>query len=175
MRGSLSEEAEQILRTAEKSLLVSSFDPSQPPVVGRGEIERVLPHRDPFLFIDAVLCLDLERGLIATRYDLQRGHAILAGHYPNNPLWPAIFQVEAIAQAGGFFYNCSHHVEGAPGLLTHILGARFMRPVTPGADVHVVARVLEDGLFIEIVGQSLQNGQICSVAAVKFYSLGEDL
>jgi 3-hydroxyacyl-[acyl-carrier-protein] dehydratase len=50
--------------------------------------------------------------------------------------------------------------------LTHILGARLGRPVRPPADVEIVARVMEDGLFRIVVGQCLVAGEICSVAAL---------
>jgi 3-hydroxyacyl-[acyl-carrier-protein] dehydratase len=174
MKGSMSREAEDLLDLAAKTPLLPGFDGSQPPLFRREEVERVMTHRDPFLFIDDVLTLDLEKGLIATRYDLERGRFILAGHYPGDPFWPAVFQIEAVAQSGGFLFNSKHKVPGAPGLLTHVLGGRFMLPVKPGSDLHIVSRTLEDGLMIEVVGQCLQNGQICSAAAVKFYSLSED-
>ncbi len=50
--------------------------------------------------------------------------------------------------------------------LTHVLGARFIREVTPGGSVELVSRIFEDGLFMTIVGQCLQDKRICSVSAV---------
>src|SRR5262249_10837202 len=108
-----------------------------------------------------------ERGLIAARYDLGRARDVLAGHFPAYPVWPGVLQVEAVGQAG-IVLNLRRAGEAAPPnvALTHVLGARFMRPVLPGGDVEILARVLEDGLFFTIVGQCLRDGAICSVAAV---------
>lgn len=50
--------------------------------------------------------------------------------------------------------------------LTHVLAARFIRPVLPGGDVEVIAQTIDDGLFRTVVGQILRDGEICAVAAV---------
>jgi len=137
-------------------------------ILDLASIEAILPHRDPFLFVDRVTLLDLERGLIGTRYSLSQSSAVLAGHFPNHPVWPGVLQVEAVAQAGGLYHLKQTGAPPAPSAtLTHILAARFMQPVLPGPDLEVVARVLEDGLFVMIVGQCLQNDTVCSVAALR--------
>ncbi len=174
MIGSMSAEARDLLNLAAKTPLAPDLDWSQPPLFRRDEVERILPHRDPFLFIDDVYCMDFDTGLIATRYDLARGEFILSGHYPGDPFWPAVFQIEGVAQSGGILFNCKRNVRGAPALLTHVLGARFMLPVKPGVDLQIVCKTLDDGMMIEVVGQCFQKGEICSAAAVKFYSLAED-
>jgi 3-hydroxyacyl-[acyl-carrier-protein] dehydratase len=168
------EEAVEILNVANKTLLLPELDGSTTALFGRSEIEQVLPHRDPFLFLDEILYMDQEEGLLGARYDLERGKYILSGHFPGDPMWPGIFQVEAIAQLGGFLHNYKHHDQGAVGVLTDILAARFMLPIKPGADMQVMVRVVDYGLMKLVIGQCVQHGKICSVAALKFYSLSED-
>jgi hypothetical protein len=51
--------------------------------------------------------------------------------------------------------------------LTHILGARFVRPVTPAGELEIVARILPDGLFNILVGQCVQHDSICCAAALR--------
>ncbi len=58
--------------------------------------------------------------------------------------------------------------------MTNVLAARFMERITPGADLIVIAQNMEFGPMTDVVGQTLQNGKICSVAATRFYSLSED-
>jgi 3-hydroxyacyl-[acyl-carrier-protein] dehydratase len=163
----LSGEAAAILRRAEKEPLLDAAARAAGPERDRAAVEGLLPHRDPFLLIDRVTAIDLDQGKIAARYDLGRAAEVLAGHFPGHPVWPGVLQVEAIGQAGIILHL---EREGAGGVddvaLTHIRGARFLRPVTPGEDVEVVAQVLPDGLFFTIIGQCLQRGEICSVAAV---------
>jgi 3-hydroxymyristoyl/3-hydroxydecanoyl-(acyl carrier protein) dehydratase len=163
----MSPEAAQTLRQAEKQPLLPQEEREGGPILHRAAIQALLPHRDPFLFVDRVTRLDLDRGIIVARYDLAQGAAIFAGHFPHRPLWPGVLQVEAIGQTGGLLYLKQANSAGAANVaLTHILGARFARPVTPGADLEVVARVFDDGLLVTIVGQCLQNGQVCSAAAL---------
>lgn len=174
MRWNPSDEVAELLDVASKHLLLPDLDPTCPPVMGRPEIERILPHRDPFLFLDEVLHFDLDNGVAAARYDLERGRFILSGHFPDAPMWPGIFQVEGINQVGGLLVNHAHKTEGGLGVLTNVLASRFMRKVTPGADLLMIARILDFGDMTEVVGQTLQNGEICSVAATRIYSLSEE-
>lgn len=163
----ISDELLEVLRRAEKEPLLPLEERGRGPALDRAAIEALLPHRDPFLLIDRVTALDLERGLIAARYDLARAEGVFAGHFPAFPVWPGVLQVEAVGQAGIILHL---RQSGGAALdsvaLTHVLGARFIRPVRPGGDVEVLARVLEDGLFFTIIGQCLRDGEICSVAAV---------
>lgn len=162
----MSEDVAQLFRGATKEPLVPLADRGREPILDRKAVEAVLPHRDPFLFIDQVTLLDLEKGLIAARYDLSRAQDVFAGHFPNRPLWPGVLQMEAIGQAGIILYLKRADMSGLSTVtLTHIVGARFMRPVVPGGDVEVLARVLEDGLFFTVVGQCLQDRSVCSIVA----------
>lgn len=144
-------------------------------LLDRAAVEELLPHRAPFIFIDRIMVLDLQRGLIGACYDLDRSADVLAGHFPGRPLWPGVLHVEAIAEAGIILYLLMQG-RGSPApearggtsqvSMTHIAAARFMRPVTPGVDVEITARVFEDGFFFTVVGQCLRAGEICSAAAV---------
>ncbi len=174
MNWNVTEEVVKLLDSAVAAPWLPGLDRSCPPVMRRSEIEKILPHREPFLFLDDILRLDLEEGLIAARYDLDRGQVFLAGHFPNDPLWPGIFQIEALNQAGGIVFNRRHDVDDS-GVLTNVLAARFMSKVVPRADVYVIVRVLEFGQMYDAIGQTIQNGKLCSAAATRIYSLSEDL
>lgn len=173
MNRNLSEEVEQLLAAGEKTLFLPELDASQVKF-GRDEIERFLPHRDPFLFLDEILFLDLEAGSIAARFDLARGKNVLSGHFPNNPVWPGVLMIEAVAQSGGFLSNYQDGLTDGPGVMTSVLRAKFIHPVKPGADLQIVSHVIETGLLREVVGQLIQNGKICAIAAVQIISLAED-
>jgi 3-hydroxymyristoyl/3-hydroxydecanoyl-(acyl carrier protein) dehydratase len=136
-------------------------------VLDRDAVERLLPHRDPFLLVDEVRLLDAERGLIAGTYDLDRAAWVFAAHFPGRPMWPGVLQVEAIGQAGCVLYAAGRGRSMREVSSTSILGARFVRPVVPGGAVEIVARGFEDGLFFTVVGQCLQNGRVCSAAALQ--------
>ena len=154
-------------RRAAKEELIPREERGEKPVLDRSEIEGILPHRDRMLLVDRITKLDLDRGLACGRYDLARAASVLAGHFPGQPVWPGIFQSEALGQVGLILLLKQSGQAGPQSVaLTHVLGCRYIRPVVPGEDVELVARGFEDGLFFTIVGQCLQGGKICSVAAV---------
>jgi len=159
----LSDEITELLTRAEKRPLVA--DRGTTAVLGPAEISRHLPQRDPFLFLDRVTMLDTGRGIIAARYDLSGAAAIFAGHFPGRPLFPGVLQVEAVGQAG-IVLGCAESGSVVDFSLTHVLAARFVRPVPPGGDIEIIAQAVDDGLFRTIVGQVLRDGEICAVAAV---------
>lgn len=166
MSWSIPDEVLSVLRAAEKERLAPLGDSA--PVLDRSGIEALVPHRGDALLLDRVTALDAVRGTVVARYDLGRAAAVLAGHFPGHPVWPGVAQVEAIGQAGLVFVlaTAPPGQEVTEPSLTRILGARLMRSVRPPADVEIVARVMEDGLFRIVVGQCLVEGRVCSVAAL---------
>ena len=168
MSGIDAPEVEGLFRAACRRPLMP-LDGERGTILDRAAIQEILPHRDPFLLLDRITQLHRERHLIAGGYDLTRAETLLDGHFPGAPVWPGVLQVEAIAQAGLVLSRCLAPPGEAGGevALTHILRAQFMKPILPGGEVEIAAQVVEDGLFVIIVGQCLRNGQVCSAAAVR--------
>lgn len=164
----LAESADELLHRAAKEHLVPRATFEHSIVLDRVAVENLIPHRDPFLFVDGVVWIDTEQHLIAARYELNRATEIFAGHLPNRPMFPGVLQVEAIAQAG--LVLCAKQIyppRPLEPILTHVLGARFMRAIEPIGCIEIVAQVIEDGLFSIVVGQCLYEGNICCAASVK--------
>jgi 3-hydroxymyristoyl/3-hydroxydecanoyl-(acyl carrier protein) dehydratase len=140
------------------------------PVDARG-VEALLPHRGSFRLIDRITHVDRNAATIACAYDLERAAVFVEGHFPGRPVLPGVLQVEAVGQAGLCLVRLLEDARAvlADGdfMLTHIIGARFVRPVTPAGELEIVARIVPDGLFHTIIGQCLQHGAICSLAAVR--------
>jgi 3-hydroxyacyl-[acyl-carrier-protein] dehydratase len=159
----LPEEVEPLYRRARREALLPIPPAGTPPALERAALEALLPHRDPFLLLDDVLVVSAE-GAVA-RYDLGRAGPVLAGHFPGRPIWPGVLQVEAIGQAGLVAAAQLGRLDGVA--LTQVLRADFIAPVEPGAWVIIAARYMSDGLFGVVVGQCIQNGRVCSTAAVR--------
>jgi 3-hydroxymyristoyl/3-hydroxydecanoyl-(acyl carrier protein) dehydratase len=163
-------EVVDIMNRALKAPLVSREEraaaDSHAPVLDQSGIEGVLPHRNPFLLVDRVTLLDVDRNLIVGHYDLARAADVLAGHFPAYPVWPGALQVEAITQTGTILALMRADCPTSESFALVRTLARFLRPIVPGADVEIICTVAEDGLLGTMVGQCLQHGAICSVAAV---------
>ena len=98
-------------------------------VLGRAEIEAILPHRDPFLLVDEVTELVAGERVVARR-TVTDGDC--AGHFPGNPIMPGVKMVEALAQAGAVAVLCEDENRGKLALFAGIDDVRFKRIVRPG-------------------------------------------
>ena len=160
-----------LIESAARRPWLAAAERQRGPVLDRLTIEALLPHRDPFLFLDRITWVDRNDGLIVCQYDLRPTMPVLTGHFPERPVWPGVLQVEAVGQAGLCLLRlsnlCPAGVTEPDVALTHILAARFIRPVLPGAELEIATRAVADGLFTILVGQCLQHDAVCSVAAVR--------
>lgn len=109
------------------------------------QIQSMLPHRYPFLFIDRVLSWESEKSIHARKL-VSMSDPILQGHFPGNPIVPGVVQVEAMAQAAALLAQVSGHFDPATQLCLFmgIQDAKFRAPVTPGdiLDIKVEAKRL---------------------------------
>jgi 3-hydroxyacyl-[acyl-carrier-protein] dehydratase len=67
--------------------------------MSREEIEKLLPHRDPFLFVDEIISADNKE--IRASHVFTEGEFFFNGHFPQYPVVPGVILVETMAQAGG--------------------------------------------------------------------------
>ncbi|SRR5581483_264449 len=105
------------------------------------DIQRILPHRYPFLLIDRVVDLERKQRIVALK-NVSINEPFFAGHFPNMPIMPGVLIVEAIAQAGGALLLTE--VEDRDDKLmvfTGIERARFRRPVMPGDQLRIEVEV----------------------------------
>jgi 3-hydroxyacyl-[acyl-carrier-protein] dehydratase len=101
------------------------------------EIQRILPHRFPFLLIDRIIDITRKQRIVALK-NVTINEPFFAGHFPGMPIMPGVMIVESMAQAGGVLLLTEFEDRDAKLVLfTGIERARFRRPVVPGDQLRI--------------------------------------
>jgi 3-hydroxyacyl-[acyl-carrier-protein] dehydratase len=117
---------------------------------GQDVIERIIPHRPPFLLVDEIV--ELEPGVrVVGRKAVTEEDWYLAGHFPGRPIMPGVLMVEALAQAGAVGVLSHPDYAGRLALFAGLDDVRFRRMVTPGD-------VLELDLTVDRLRRALGRG-----------------
>lgn len=107
------------------------------------QIQKLLPHRYPFLLVDRVT--DCQPGVsVRAIKNVTIDEPFFQGHFEGCPIMPGVLIIEAMAQAGGILYYLSSD-EAQPGQLFYLVAvdeARFRRPVVPGDQLQMDVRVI---------------------------------
>ncbi|TKR32825.1 3-hydroxyacyl-ACP dehydratase FabZ [Luteimonas gilva] len=96
-------------------------------------IQKLLPHRYPFLLVDRVVELDPHKRVLAHK-NVTINEPFFQGHFPGHPVMPGVLVIEALAQAGGLLTQLSHGntADGKLFYLVKIDNAKFSKMVVPG-------------------------------------------
>lgn len=109
-------------------------------------IREHLPHRYPFLLVDRVVDIELGKRIEAYK-NLSINEPFFDGHFPDNPVFPGVLLVEAMAQAAGILGFKSMGKTPADGSIYYLVGVdnlRFKRPCVPGDRVHLHAEIVSE-------------------------------
>ncbi|MCA9689127.1 MAG: 3-hydroxyacyl-ACP dehydratase FabZ [Nannocystaceae bacterium] len=128
-------------------------------------LQRILPHRYPFLFLDRVLEI-VQGERIVARKCVSVSDPLLQGHFPGNPILPGVVQVEAMAQAAVVLAQQSGYFdpETQDCLFIGIQEAKFRAPVVPGDVLDIEVKALRLGRVGKFEGQIRSGDAVCSSA-----------
>lgn len=128
-------------------------------------IERILPHRYPFLLVDRIIDLKLDDRIVGVK-NLSANEFFFQGHFPGHPLMPGVLIIEAMAQTGGILLlNGLENPEGKLAYFTGINNARFRRTVVPGDQLVLeVTLVNRRSRTCIMSGKAYVDGQIVAEA-----------
>jgi 3-hydroxyacyl-[acyl-carrier-protein] dehydratase len=122
--------------------------PKQLPVLS-AEIEKILPHRYPFLLIDRILELsggeqeDRKGRKIVARKNITFNEPQFTGHFPGNPVYPGVMMIETMAQAAALAaYDPTKKANKI--YIASINNAKFRAPVIPGDVVEIHTECTKD-------------------------------
>jgi 3-hydroxyacyl-[acyl-carrier-protein] dehydratase len=115
-------------------------------ILDAAAIQRILPHRYPFLLVDRVIEVEPPHRAVGIK-QVTANEPFFQGHFPGYPVMPGVLIVEAMAQVGGIAVLSADQYAGKLALFAGIDSVRFKRQVKPG-----------DTLRIEVALQQIRRG-----------------
>ncbi|OJX34880.1 MAG: UDP-3-O-[3-hydroxymyristoyl] N-acetylglucosamine deacetylase [Flavobacteriia bacterium 40-80] len=137
------------------------FDLTKDPLYNINDIERMLPHRYPFLLVDKIMEIT-ETSIVGVK-NITMNEPIFQGHFPGNPVFPGVLQIEATAQVGGIF--ALSKVEDPEYYSTYFMkinNVKFKQKILPGDTVIFELTLMSPirrGL-VEMAGKAYVNGKL---------------
>ncbi len=126
--------AEILRKETKKNALrpeIPIYDPNKEPVLDINAIRKILPHRPPFLLVDKIIEIG-EKYIIGVK-NITMNEPFFVGHFPDEPVMPAVLQIEAMAQAGGLLVlNMVDEPEKYSTYFLKIDNVRMRKKVVPG-------------------------------------------
>lgn len=95
------------------------------------EIQKIIPHRYPFLLVDRIIELEEGKRAVGIK-NVTINEPFFMGHFPQYPVMPGVLIIEALAQVGAVALLKMPQFEGKIGFLAGLEGVRFRRQVVPG-------------------------------------------
>jgi 3-hydroxyacyl-[acyl-carrier-protein] dehydratase len=155
-------------------------------ILNTDQVMQILPHRDPFLFIDSVESVtipgrtlapgelvelkEIQESEVVAHYHTKKDHNIFKGHFPDYPILPGVVQVEMMAQATSFIVLLLHKNPASMKMdvaLLAITEAKFRKPIFPEMDLRIVTKCLKvRGPMITSECKIYHNDQLMSEATV---------
>lgn len=113
-------------------------------LMDREQIKKLIPHREPFLFVDSVLEMEPGTRIVASKR-FEPDEDFFKGHFPGVPIVPGVIIIESLAQAGAILLYASQpeELKGKQPALVGLENVRFRRPVLPANEVKLQVQILK--------------------------------
>lgn len=105
------------------------------------DIKKIIPHREPFLFLDTVEIIEpgkKGRGTFKARKEME----VFKGHFPGNPVLPGVIMVEAAAQVGACILLMLEEFRGKTAYFAGIEDFKFKRMVKPDEVIDIEVEMI---------------------------------
>ncbi len=138
-------------------------------------IQKILPHRHPFLMVDGIVEMERLKRIVGIKNVLAT-EDYFRGHFPGKPIMPGVLIIEAMAQTGGVLLL--QEVPDREKKLLYFVAvddARFRRPVLPGEQLRLEVNVLSwRGNFCKLAGKATVNGELAAEATLMCKMMDRD-
>jgi 3-hydroxyacyl-[acyl-carrier-protein] dehydratase len=132
-------------------------------------IQRIIPHRYPFLLVDKVRDIHVHKSCIGIK-NVTFNEPQFQGHFPGRPLMPGVLIVEAMAQVGGLIVTQMPDLPKGLFVFAGIDGVRFRRPVVPGDQLLITCELLslKRQRFGKVKAEASVDGQLACSGELMF-------
>ncbi|MGW8169881.1 MAG: 3-hydroxyacyl-ACP dehydratase FabZ [Sulfurovaceae bacterium] len=136
------------------------------------DIQKILPHRYPFLLVDRITDLKKDEYVIGYK-NISISEPVFQGHFPDHPIYPGVMILEGMAQTGGIlaFQSMEMSEEEAAQKVVYFMsidGAKFRAPVKPGDKLEYRMSVIKHkGAIWVLEGKAYVDDMLVSEAELK--------
>lgn len=145
-------------------------------VIDHHMIQRMIPHRYPFLLIDKVVDLELGKSAVGIK-NVTVNEPYFMGHFPGNPIMPGVAIVESMAQTSAVLVNLSlDMIDKNIGIyLMAVDNAKFRRMIVPGDRLNLHMSVIRNrGKVWKFEGTGMVDGQVAAEATITAFWESKD-
>ena len=140
----------------------------QRPSIDVHRVQRILPHRYPFLMIDRIVEVEGTKRVVGLK-NVTINEPFFQGHYPGDPIMPGVLIIEALAQVGGVLLSQELEHKGKVAVLLSMDKVKFRRPVRPGDQLVLEAETVRvRSTTGHVRGRAHVAGELVAEAEIKF-------
>lgn len=137
-------------------------------VLDASDIQKILPHRYPFLLVDKIIELEPDKRAVGIKNVTMNEH-FFTGHFPGRPVMPGVLIVEAMAQVAGVLMLNKRENVGKVAYFMSLDNAKFRKTVLPGDQLRLEVKVVKLRSRIgQVHTRALVDGQVVSEADLMF-------
>jgi 3-hydroxyacyl-[acyl-carrier-protein] dehydratase len=133
------------------------------PIMTVQEIQKILPHRHPFLLVDRIVELEPDKRVVGVKC-VTANEDFFVGHFPGHPVMPGVLILEALAQCSAIMALKSMPPEKRAGKVIYFMsidGAKFRKPVVPGDRLMLHCEMLRSkASLMKTRGEAKVDGQV---------------
>ncbi len=159
--------AKQIRKLYQQKKLVKKFQTvkKEGVVFDINAIQRILPHRYPFLMIDKIIELELDKRVVGVK-SVTINEPFFQGHFPGQPIMPGVLIIEAMAQTSGILIlNSLPNFKEKLVYFMQINNAKFRKPVVPGDQLYLEIEFISKKTKIFLMkGKAMVNDKVVAEA-----------